>query len=114
MNHVNLGKQHTADELAHEIVDDKAVMEKTVGKPLRFFAYPFGSVKNLHADSISVIRRAGYKAAFTIVPSFLSSARDPYSLGRDSLLLEDSNGIWLARLRGGYDFVSRLKNTFLS
>jgi peptidoglycan/xylan/chitin deacetylase (PgdA/CDA1 family) len=110
MNHTDLGRNYSAADLEKEIKHDKKDLEKAIGKKIEFFAYPFGSIKNLHRDSIAVIRDSGYKAAFTIVPSFWKQSDDPYQIGRDSLLLEDSIALWNACLSGGYDAISKFKS----
>ncbi|HBB65564.1 MAG TPA: hypothetical protein DCZ84_02955 [Candidatus Vogelbacteria bacterium] len=110
MHHTDLGEQLSLVELENEIVQDKKNLETILGKPMHFFAYPFGSIKNLHADSAAMIKNAGYKAAFTIVPSFWFPKGDPYRAGRDSLSLDDQTALWNACLSGGYDGISRFKN----
>lgn len=110
MHHTNLGQQLSSVELEKEIVQDKYELEKIIGKSVDFFAYPFGSVKDLHTDSILYIKSAGYKAAFTIVPSFWLPDRNHYHVGRDSLSFGDSIELWSACLHGGYDAISQFKN----
>jgi len=114
MRHTNLGQQLSAEELEEEIIQDKKNLENIIGKPINFFAYPFGSVKNTHINSISVIKKAKYKAAFTIVPSFWSADGNYYCAGRDSLSLNESVQLWNACFRGGYDAISRFKNLFFA
>lgn len=114
MNHTDLGCNHSLAELEKEIKQDKNEVEKVIGKKIRFFAYPFGSTKNLHRDSISVIKKSGYVAAFTIMPSFWKQGADQYRIGRDSFLLEDSVGVWNACLKGGYDAISKLKSLIVA
>ena len=109
-HHTNLGQQLSPEELENEIVQDKKNLENITGKPIDFFAYPSGNVKNIHVNSMSVIKNAKYKAAFTIVPSFWSSGGNCYRAGRDSLSLNESVQLWNACFRGGYDTVSQLKN----
>ena len=47
----------------YEIIDDKAGLEKLVGKPLQMFAYPFG----IYNDMVkTLLKQAGYKGARTI------------------------------------------------
>ncbi len=110
VHHINLGQQLSSNELEHEIVNDKRELEKITDRPIKFFAYPFGSVKDLHVDSIAIIKKTGYKAAFTIVPSFYSFKGDLFRAGRDSLSVEDPIRLWNAWLHGGYDMISWLKN----
>jgi hypothetical protein len=80
-----------------------------MGKPVVFLAYPFGGVKNVCDGSVRAIRDAGYKAAFTILPSFWKQGDDPFRIGRDSLSIHESDKLWYAWLSGGYDRASRLK-----
>lgn len=112
-NHVNLGVKLTRETLLSEIKDDKTAIEKIIGKPIDFLAYPFGSVKNVCDDSARTIREAGYKASFTILPDFWRRRDDVFRVGRDSLSLDESDKLWAAWLSGGYDLVSRLKHFLL-
>lgn len=109
-NHVDLGLEYTQETLRSEIKDDKTALEKITGKPVDFMAYPFGSVKNVCDASARAIREAGYKASFTILPSFWRKNDDPFRIGRDSLSFEESDELWAAWLSGGYDFPSRVKH----
>lgn len=109
-NHVNLGAKLGAETLLSEIKDDKSALEKIIGKSIDFMAYPFGSVKNICDDSAQVIREAGYKASFTILPAFWRRSDDVFRVGRDSLSLDESDELWGAWLSGGYDFASKIKH----
>lgn len=55
------------------------------------------------------LEAAGFRAAFTIVPSFWSSDRDRYLVGRDSLSVEADERAWATALRGGYDPIGWVK-----
>jgi peptidoglycan/xylan/chitin deacetylase (PgdA/CDA1 family) len=107
-HHVDVGRLGE-EGVGSEIVDDKAALEQLTGRPVRFFAFPFGSPGNLSAQALRAIADAGYRAAFTIVPGFWSRSRNPYLLGRDCLSVEMDERLWDAFLRGGYDALSSLK-----
>ena len=107
--HVDLGQLTDEAGLTAEIVHDKAALEQVVGRPVRWFAFPFGTPENVSARALRAIEDAGYRAAFTIVPSFWSSGQDRYLVGRDCLSLEESDESWERLLRGGYDAISRMK-----
>lgn len=47
----------------YEIIEDKRRLEELVGKPLKAFAYPFGSYDQ---DTKDILRLAGYQGARTI------------------------------------------------
>jgi len=105
-SHPDLGE---TDDFAVEIVEPKQALERVSGKPVRWFAYPFGSPLNLSPRSVDAIRLAGYETAFTIVPAYWSASTDPHLVGRDALSLDDSARSWEGFLRGGYDALSAFK-----
>jgi len=105
-SHPDLGE---TDDFAAEIVEPKQALERLTGKPVRWFAYPFGSPFHLSARSVDAIRLAGYETAFTIVPAYWSASTDPFLVGRDALSLDDSARSWEGFLRGGYDALSAFK-----
>ncbi len=109
-SHIDLGNDYLPEVLLKEITDDKLEIERMIGKQIDFFAYPFGGVKNISSTSASAIQAAGYKSAFTILPSFWRKTDDLLFIGRDSLTLNESDLVWSAWLAGGYDFLSSLKN----
>lgn len=109
-SHIDLGRVYTKEELLIEINQDKKEIEEMIGKPVELFAYPFGGVANICEESGEAIRKAGYKAAFTILPSFWSEDDNLFFIGRDSLTLKESDSVWRAWLSGGYDVLSKVKN----
>lgn len=111
-SHADLGAA-TGQELAREVIEARRALEALVGKPVQRLAYPFGSLRNVSRQALREVRAAGFVAAFTIVPSFWSSAGNPLLVGRDSLELTDSDAAWHSFLRGGYDAFSALKTSSL-
>lgn len=109
-HHRDLGARYDETALRAEIIGDKLRLEELIGKKIRWFAYPFGSINNSSQGARAVIREAGYVGAFTIVPSFWDTDTDPYLLGRDSLSLDSTQKLWASVFRGGYDTISRIKN----
>ncbi len=110
MHHADL-RTLTAERLDEEIAGDKIALETLTGTSARFFAYSFGGLANVSMKSMRAVERAGYEAAFTIVPSFWTPTSHPYLVGRDSLSVTDNVALWRAWLMGGYDVLSRLKNS---
>lgn len=66
-----------------EIVENKRVLEKIIGKTIALFAYPNGKV---HADfderHITMVKDAGYTAAFTTALGVATSANDFFQIPR--------------------------------
>lgn len=48
-----------------EILDGKDVLARLTGKEIRYFAYPGGEY---NADTLDVVKTAGFKAAFAVIP----------------------------------------------
>jgi peptidoglycan/xylan/chitin deacetylase (PgdA/CDA1 family) len=97
------------EELGAEVGGDKAALEGLTGKPLRFFAFPFGSPEHVSPPSVRAVAEAGYRAAFTIVPALWSWKENPYLVGRTCLSADMDDRLWEASLRGGNDVVSAVK-----
>lgn len=60
--------------LHSEVAGCKSEIEAALGRPCRYFAWPFGSYADINARALQAIKDAGYDAAF-------SAVRDPISAG---------------------------------
>jgi peptidoglycan/xylan/chitin deacetylase (PgdA/CDA1 family) len=107
--HADLGQLMDQAELDDEIAGDKAALEHLIGHPLRWFAFPFGVASNVTLHALRAIEEAGYRASFTIMPSFWTRTRSPFLVGRDSLSPASSDRLWGGFLSGGYDPITWLK-----
>jgi len=76
------------DELERELSESRAALEAELGRPCRFFAYPFGEED---ARVRQAAQAAGYEAAFAIQ----SDERhvDRYALPRVALFRSDANPV---------------------
>lgn len=108
--HEDLGGSHSRDVLRAEIDEDRRRLVEWTGQPVDLFAYPFGGYSNVSRVARERIVGAGYRAAFTIVPGRVETARDPYLIPRDSLGPHRSDLVWDAQLRGAYDVVARIRH----
>jgi peptidoglycan/xylan/chitin deacetylase (PgdA/CDA1 family) len=72
------------DESARrEIVGGKEQLEAVLGKPVRLFAYPNGKVgKDFDARHATMVREAGFMAAFTTLPGAIKDGDDRFQLAR--------------------------------
>ena len=61
-NHLAL-TMHGREVKRREIVDDKAALERALGRAVDLFSYPYG---DFDAEIIAVVRDAGYRAAVTV------------------------------------------------
>ena len=101
--HADLGQLMDQAEFDDEIAGDKAALEQLIGRPLRWFAFPFGVASNVTALALRAIEEAGYRSSFTIMPSFWTRTRSPFLVGRDFTLTCEQRSplgrILLGRLR---------------
>jgi len=61
VNHLAL-TCHDAETKRREIADDKAAIERAVGRPIELFSYPYGE---LDGATVGAVRDAGFRAAVT-------------------------------------------------
>jgi peptidoglycan/xylan/chitin deacetylase (PgdA/CDA1 family) len=65
-------------EIKKEIAGSKLLLEKKLGLPIHWFAYPFG---DYNKEAVKWVKQAGYKAAF----STEQGENFPFSIPRKSI-----------------------------
>jgi peptidoglycan/xylan/chitin deacetylase (PgdA/CDA1 family) len=55
------------DQLRDEVLGSKKEIEDALGKPCRFFSWPYGTHADIDAPSRAVVEEAGYEACFSAV-----------------------------------------------
>jgi peptidoglycan/xylan/chitin deacetylase (PgdA/CDA1 family) len=70
VTHADLGSI-SAEQAAHEIIESKAVLEDRLGTRVRWFAYPFGGIKNFHKDWLHLLEQAGYEGCVSAYGGFI-------------------------------------------
>jgi peptidoglycan/xylan/chitin deacetylase (PgdA/CDA1 family) len=65
-----------------EIFDSKVELERVVGRPVTSFAYPFGSSTDYSADTVQLVKAAGFTSACTSAPDLVRARSDPFRLPR--------------------------------
>ncbi len=78
-----------AETLAREVRESKAEIERRIGKPARFFAYPYGL---LDERAPTAVAAAGYEAACSTRSGFNGPGADPFALRR--LEVYGSDSLW--------------------
>lgn len=86
LTHPRMSELSPADA-AREAHDSKRRLEDVIGKPVRHFAYPYGSY---NAAVKSAVRAAGYTSATTTRSGFNSEDADPFELRRIDVVGTDS------------------------
>jgi peptidoglycan/xylan/chitin deacetylase (PgdA/CDA1 family) len=80
--HVQLSALSRAEQ-HDEIAGGKAELETMLERPVRCFAYPYGSpTTDFNTCSVEVAREAGFLAGFVFLPALVDDACDPMLYGR--------------------------------
>jgi peptidoglycan/xylan/chitin deacetylase (PgdA/CDA1 family) len=77
------------DVALHEIAGSRVALRDMLGVPIGHFAYPFGQFT---AETVELVRRAGYSSAVTVVPGIARTSDDPLRLPR--ILVNGQWGWW--------------------
>ena len=79
--------QADKEKQRHELLASKEKLERLLGRPCRFFAYPFGAYNE---TTLELMRGAGYALAYAVKgrPLLPGNHSDPYTIPR--LSIDDS------------------------
>ena len=99
MNHLCLAALPAADQES-EIIDSKRCLEKLLGKPVRSFAYPYGTKQDYTDTSARLARSTGFDCACSNFPGVVRWCADRYQLPR--LIVRDWDGETFERVIAGY------------
>jgi peptidoglycan/xylan/chitin deacetylase (PgdA/CDA1 family) len=105
--HVRLGRAPDA-EIALELRDSKAQLEDLLAKPVRFFAYPYGSFDNRARDAVE---SAGYRAACSTIQGKNRAGADRFVLRRVSVDGGDTLATFREKLWLGSSARNHLRST---
>ena len=84
VTHANLGKL-SAKQAWFEMLDSRRTIEDRLGRPCRFFAYPFGGPDDLRPEYAPLIERAGYHGAVSAFGGFVRTGMNPRILPREAM-----------------------------
>jgi peptidoglycan/xylan/chitin deacetylase (PgdA/CDA1 family) len=85
----------SADEQRREVGGSKARLEEILGRPVRSFSYPFGYRGSYTAESVRIVREAGFGCACANFTGVVARGADQFELPR--FLVRDWNGDEFAR-----------------
>lgn len=77
------------DALLHEIAGSRTALSEMFGVPVQHFAYPFGAFT---AETVELVRHAGYLSAVTVLPGAARASDDPLRLPRT--LVNGERRLW--------------------
>ena len=86
------------DQLASELVESRAALQRVLGRPVDYFAYPFG---HLDERVVAATRSAGYRAAFSTQPGFNRRDVDRFRIRRIDVYGTDTPSMLMRKVRLG-------------
>ncbi len=108
VNHPNLGTA-PHEEARREIFESKAVLERQLGRRVRWFAYPFGGKSNFRPEAAALVEEAGYDGCLSGYGGFVRPGADGRILPRDSSPCYQGLLNLELHLRGCLDWLYALK-----
>jgi len=101
----------------YELETSKKNIEDKLGKPVCFFSYPYG---NYSDNIINLVKEAGYDAAFSLNPIFLSknNGNNLYELPRFAIYCIDTMSAFKTKIGDSSGdvslYIQQLKNRFIN
>lgn len=81
-SHADMGQITSHDEIRNEILGDIRVLEAITGKPIHYFAFPYGDTQHMSQYAIDVLRSAKLKGMCSAYGEFNRPNNDPWHLCR--------------------------------
>ncbi len=81
-SHCDLARIDDADELFDEVVTATRELEREIGRPVRYFAIPFGMLENIHPQVFRLARDHGLAGVCTAFGGWNEIGSDPFHLQR--------------------------------
>ncbi|MBN1586574.1 MAG: polysaccharide deacetylase family protein [Candidatus Omnitrophica bacterium] len=111
MNHIPLRGLSDAD-LHREVAESRARLSETLGREIRFFAYPYGRPWHQDARARAAVQAAGYLAACSSVWGRFNGESTRWAMRRLVIMPGDSWKDVAAKLKGWYDWTAVLEQYF--
>jgi peptidoglycan/xylan/chitin deacetylase (PgdA/CDA1 family) len=80
--HADIGRLHNPRELHDEVVGSGRDLQQVLGRPVRYFAFPYGQPNNMSAAAFQLAREHGYAGVCSAYGGYNFPGDDPYHLQR--------------------------------
>ena len=80
--HVDLGKITDPELLADEVIDSSREIEDLIGKPVQYFAFPYGLHENLNHSVFSMLKKHGFLGVCSAYGGWNSIGEDSFHIKR--------------------------------
>ena len=103
-SHVSLGiRDLSPDTITREVCGSKMRLQELLNMPIDFFAYPYGTRRDITDGVVEAVRAAGYRVALTSIHGTNDQLADTLQLRRVKVERFDSLATFRAILRGRMD-----------
>ncbi|OGL40571.1 MAG: hypothetical protein A2042_05315 [Candidatus Schekmanbacteria bacterium GWA2_38_11] len=106
--HSRLSNLHSKDELYDEIIESGDLLEKKLGVPIDYFAYPFGNIDSINKPAMELIKQR-YRYCFSGIRGINSPSQSSYTILRDTVYIDDPPMYVRLIIEGGIDSLYRRK-----
>lgn len=108
-SHADLGQSLSTEQLEHEIIGSKALLEDALDVPIRYFAFPFGMPENMSHRTFQMAHAEGYQGVCSAYGAYNFPGDDPFHLRRyhgdpDTIALKNWLTIDPRKLKSGVLF----------
>ena len=73
------------EQAVREMVESRQIIEKEIGQPVRWFAYPFGGMEDSRPDLMSLLEQTGYQGCLSGYGGFVFSGCNSRLLPREAV-----------------------------
>jgi hypothetical protein len=103
-SHVNLGKEWPESTLKTEVIDSTSKLEHLSGKKISWFAFPFGGIAFICAQSMKTIEKR-FQFCFSGIRGVIDRTSNPWALPRQSITIQDPYPLQLALFYGATNWI---------
>jgi peptidoglycan/xylan/chitin deacetylase (PgdA/CDA1 family) len=80
--HADIGRLHNPREIRDEMVGSGLELEQALGRPVRYFAFPYGQPANMSPAAFQFAREYGYQAVCSAYGGYNFPGDDPFHIQR--------------------------------
>lgn len=70
------------EQMARELADSRARIERELGELPEIFAYPYGGLANMNEVSREIVRHSGFRSCLSCCGGLVEKGADPFDLAR--------------------------------
>jgi peptidoglycan/xylan/chitin deacetylase (PgdA/CDA1 family) len=80
--HADIGRLHNPRQLHDEVVGSGRDLQQALGRPVRYFAFPYGQPENMSAAAFQLAQEYGYEGVCSAYGGYNFPGDDPFHIQR--------------------------------